>query len=73
MEIKKGTVIRVIKTNEKIKEANNTYEMEVTRINKNTYTLRGITYSWGCKLVKEALSKTYTDDYGTITRYEVVA
>ena len=73
MELTKGTIIRVVKTNDKIEEANDSYEMVVTRVNKNTYTLNGITYSWGCKLVKEALTKTYKDIYGTITKYEVVA
>lgn len=73
MEIKKGTIIRIVKTNEKIKEANKSYKMEVVRVNKKTYTMRGITYSWGCKLMKEALMKTHKDEYGTITKYEVVA
>ena len=73
MEIKKGTIIRIVRTNEEIKEANESYEMEVVRVNKKTYTMRGITYSWGCKLMKEALTKTHKDEYGTITKYEVVA
>ena len=72
MTLTKGTIIRVIKTNEKIEEANQTYDMVITRVNKNTYTLNGITYSWGCKLLKDALTKTYKDVYGTITKYEVI-
>ena len=72
MELTKGTIIRVIKTNEDIKEANKEYEMVVSRVNKKTYTLEGITYDWGCKLKKEALGKTYKDMWGTVTKYEIV-
>ena len=71
MELTKGTIIRVIKTNENVKEANEEYEMVVSRVNKKTYTLEGITYDWGCKLKKEALGKTHKDMWGTVTRYEI--
>lgn len=72
MELTKGTIIRVIKTNENVKEANDEYEMVVVRVNKKTYTLKGITYSWGCYLMKSALDKIHKDMYGTVTRYEIV-
>ncbi|MGN8807791.1 hypothetical protein ACTNED_00765 [Absicoccus porci] len=71
MELTKGTIIRVIKTNENVKEANQEYEMVVSRVNKKTYTLEGITYNWGFKLKKEALERAHKDMWGTVTRYEI--
>lgn len=79
MKLTKGTIIRQIRVNEKPNfentTANSVLDYEVTRVNKNSYTVKcveGYMKGSGCKILKEAIGKTYTDVYGTKTTYMVI-
>jgi len=77
--IKKGTLIREVKTNpDPIFEnttANRTLVWMVTRVNPKTYSVKCVEGYWkghGCNIHKN-FKPEYTDVYGTTTRYEVIA
>lgn len=75
MELVKGNIIKQIKTNSselfKNTTANGELTYEVTRVNKNTYTLKcidGYMKGSGCKLLKTFREES-TDVYGTVTKW----
>lgn len=79
MELTKGMKIRQTKENKNPlfanTIANSTLVYEVTKVNKKTYGLKcveGYMKNTECKLVKD-FKESYTDVYGTVTRWEIVA
>ena len=78
MKLVKGDIIKQIKKNDgelfQNTTANGELTYEVTRVNKNTYTLKcidGYMKNTGCKLVK-TFKEESKDVYGTITKWVLV-
>ena len=79
MELTKGMKIRQTRENKNPlfanTTANETLVFEVTRVNKKTYGLKcieGYMKNMQCKLLKD-FGVTSKDEYGTITKWEIVA
>lgn len=77
MELRKGTIIKLTKENKnpifKDTTANGVLIYEVTKVNKNTYSLKcieGYMKNTECKLSKN-FKPVMVDSYGTTTTWEV--
>lgn len=76
MKLEKGSIIKKIRTNPHThcESANTESTLIVERVNKTTYSVKyidGHMKNTTCKMAK-GFAEESIDEYGTVTRYEVI-